>query len=292
MAISTISAMSIICMHMALNGPMSAAAVSGVSAAALAASTVLDEPAVAASQDDRAGPAEIARDIAADTASAPSAAPAPSVEQPVAAPAPLPAPAELEAAPIGIDDPRPLIWANEDDAAIVERLVGYLEGFKTLRGDFTQIAPSGAQTTGDFSLRRPGLLRFEYDEDTSPLLVIANGGLVYVHDKDLETTDSYPVGQTPLKFLLRKKVDLETAEVRAVDRGIDTIAVTFASTDEETEGEITLIAEAPTLKLRQWLVRDLQNGLTIVTLNNVEHDVKLSNRLFRVPEADSPFLKN
>ncbi|MEQ8934889.1 MAG: outer membrane lipoprotein carrier protein LolA, partial [Amphiplicatus sp.] len=84
----------------------------------------------------------------------------------------------------------PLAFADLSDEEVVERVLTALESVTTLEGDFTQVAPSGAVSTGKFHLRRPGLLRFEYDPPT-PLLIIANGGLVYVRDEALETTDSY-----------------------------------------------------------------------------------------------------
>lgn len=183
----------------------------------------------------------------------------------------------------------PLAFDGDSDDAVAEKLIGYLESIDTLSGDFTQIAPSGAISTGKFYLRRPGQLRFDYDAPT-PLKIVASGGFVYVRDDALETTDSYPVGKTPLKFLLRKTVDRDDARLVHVDRGVDSVAVTFASTDEETEGEIILIASAPDLALRRWIVRDLQGAMTVVTLDNVKTGVKLANSLFAAPEAGGRFL--
>lgn len=185
----------------------------------------------------------------------------------------------------------PLVFEGEDDDAVTARLINYIEGIDSLAGDFTQISPTGVISTGRFYLRRPGLLRFEYEPPT-PLLIVANGGIVYVRDEALETTDSYPVGRTPLKFLLRKNLELDDVEIRAVDRGEDTLAVTFGSDDDETEGEITIITSAPEFSLERWIVRDLQNGITVVALENVESGGRLANRLFEVPEAGGRFLKN
>lgn len=186
---------------------------------------------------------------------------------------------------------RPLAFEGESNEAVVERVFAYLDGITTLSGDFVQTSPAGAISTGKFYLRRPGLLRFEYDQP-SPILIVANGGMVYVRDDALETTDSYPVGKTPLKFLLRKKVELGDAKVTAVDRGDDSVALTFSSTEEETEGELSIILSAPELRLREWIVRDSQNGVTIVTLDNVAEGITLANRLFATPETSTPFLKN
>lgn len=184
-----------------------------------------------------------------------------------------------------------LAFDGESDDNVVARFVSALEGIDTLQGDFTQVAPSGAVSTGKFFLRRPGLLRFEYDAP-DPLLIVANSGIVYVRDDALETTDSYPVGRTPLKFLLDDRINLADAEVLSVDRGIDTVAVTLASQDEETEGEISIIMSAPALQLRRWIVRDVQNGITVVTLDDVVAGERIANRLFRAPDAGGQFLKN
>ncbi len=190
---------------------------------------------------------------------------------------------------MGDSETGPLAMENDSDEAVAEKLIAWLEAVDTLKGDFTQTAPSGAISEGKFYLRRPGLLRFEYEPPT-PLLIVANGGMVYVRDEDLETTDSYPAGKTPLKFLLAKKIDRDDAKVVRVDRGVDTVAVTFASTDEETEGELTIIASAPDFALRRWIVRDLQGGTTVVTLNDVVAGERLANSLFAAPDAGGRFL--
>ncbi len=184
-----------------------------------------------------------------------------------------------------------LVFEGESDESVARRLIDYLEGLDTLQSEFTQIAPSGAVTKGRLYLRRPGMLRFEYDQP-SPLLIVANGGMVYVRDEALETTDSYPTKKTPLKFLLSKKLDLDEARVVAVDRGVDTAAVTFSSSDDETEGELTVIMRAPEIALEQWVVRDVQNGITVVTLENAQEGLRLANSLFRAPDAGGKFLKN
>lgn len=234
-----------------------------------------------------------------------AAAPAPAIA--VAANAAVQGNATTEAAPAAVENETtdaavesvedaddlpledPVVFENESDEAVAEKLISYIENLDTLQGDFTQIAPSGAISSGRFYLRRPGLLRFEYDPP-SPLLIVANGGLVYVRDEALETTDSYPVGKTPLKFLLRETIDREDAQIVSVDRGVDNFAVTFSSTDEETEGELTLFASAPDLALRRWIIRDLQGGLTVVTLDNVKTGERIANNLFRAPEAGGRFL--
>ena len=211
-----------------------------------------------------------------------------------AAPAAKTAPASTPAAAavsIPEEEPNGLAFAEVSDDALVERVRAAIEAISTLKADFTQVAPSGATTTGRFYLRRPGLLRFEYDRP-SPLLIVATGGSVYVRDEALDTTDSYPVGRTPLKYLLKKRVELDDAKIVSVDRGLDSVAVTFAPTKDETEGELSIIMSAPALELKEWIVRDPQNGVTFVTLANLELGGALPGRLFAAPKTGSAILKD
>ena len=197
---------------------------------------------------------------------------------------------EIRVVDVPVSEPA-LAFSDLDDGAVVEKLITALEQTTTLKADFTQIAPSGVVSDGRFYLRRPGFLRFEYDPPT-PLLIVANRGVVYVRDEALETTDSYPVGRTPLKYLLSEEFDRAGADILEVERGIDSVAVTFASRDGAGDGEITLIASAPELTLQRWIVRDAQGGSTVVRLSNIAIGEKLTNRLFRAPEAGGQFLKN
>lgn len=248
--------------------------------------------------------------IAAETAfglgaAAPAAA---AIEAPVAlAPAPVPVSvpatvivaeataAKSEPAPkqavlaAATPAPTPAVFADRSDQAVADEVLRHLEGLTTLAGDFVQTAPSGAVVTGKFYLRRPGQIRFDYD-DPSPITIVATGGLVYVENAELETTDSYPLKKTPLRFLLSKKIDIGDARLTSVERGRDTVAVTYASTDEETEGDITLVLSAPNLSIEQWAVRDGQGGVTVVALQGVTSGGQLENRLFRAPEAGGAFI--
>ncbi|MGE0183130.1 MAG: outer membrane lipoprotein carrier protein LolA [Parvularculaceae bacterium] len=217
---------------------------------------------------------------------------APTAAQPAAvAPSAVKEPVTLAAA-TSKPDPAPaaaLPFDGESDAAVADKALRYLEGLTTLSGDFVQTAPNGAVATGKFYLRRPGQIRFDYDEP-SPITIVATGGLVYVENEELETTDSYPLKKTPLKFLLSKKIDIGDATLKSVERAEGAVAITYASADEETEGEITLILSAPALSIEQWAIRDPQGGVTVVALQSVVDGPKLENRLFRAPEAGGAFI--
>lgn len=185
---------------------------------------------------------------------------------------------------------KPAVFSDLSDEAVANRALSYIEGLTTLAGTFVQTAPSGAVASGKFYLRRPGQIRFDYD-DPSPITIVATQGMVYVENSELETTDSYPLKKTPLRFLLSKKIDIGDATLKAVERLPDAVAITYASTEEETDGEITLFLSAPTLSIEQWAVKDAEDGVTVVALQGVTEGGAIDNRLFRAPDAGGAFLK-
>ncbi|HNR75864.1 MAG TPA: outer membrane lipoprotein carrier protein LolA [Parvularculaceae bacterium] len=202
-------------------------------------------------------------------------------------------PAEValaETAP-AVREEKALAFADRSDEKVAADVLAYLEGLTTLSGQFVQTAPNGAVATGEFYLRRPGQIRFDYD-DPSPITIVATGGLVYVENADLETTDSYPLKKTPLRFLLSKKIEIGDATLKSVERAADAVAVTYVSNEEETEGEITLVLSAPKLSIEEWAIRDPQGGVTVVSLQGAVEGSKLENRLFRAPEAGGAFINN
>ena len=183
-----------------------------------------------------------------------------------------------------------VLFADLPDEDVLARAAETIEAIDTLRARFVQTAPSGAVTSGTVTMDRPGRLRFDYDAPSAQRIV-ATGGLVYVHDADLETTDSYPVGQTPLRFLLTDRVDGEGVRLTSVTRMPGEVAIALQAADDELSGEVALVfAGTPdALTLDRWAVVDPQGGLTVVMLEEVETGITLPRRQFRIPRAERRF---
>lgn len=178
--------------------------------------------------------------------------------------------------------------SEADKDVIVAEAAAAMAMVKTATGRFAQIAPDFSLTTGSFSLRRPGRMRFEYDDPT-PLLIVSDGATVAIEDRDLETIDRVPLASTPLGIVLDDQLDFERdAEVLDVKRADGLAAVTLRDRSGEAEGKVTLIFDAETYDLLSWRAEDAGGGLTSVQLQDVETNVSLNPRLFRLeePEAD------
>lgn len=158
--------------------------------------------------------------------------------------------------------------ATQEEA--IERLNAYLNSFTTLQGNFIQFANNGKRLEGRVYIQRPGKMRFEY-EPPATTEVIADGTSVAVRDKRLGTQDVYSIGQTPLKFLVREKMDLSregTITGASVDGDILSVRIEDRSTLGGTS-KITLKFDLVANELRQWVVIDPQGYETAVSLYNL-----------------------
>ncbi|HKM62876.1 MAG TPA: outer-membrane lipoprotein carrier protein LolA [Acidisphaera sp.] len=179
---------------------------------------------------------------------------------------------------------------TDRDRADVARLEAYLDGVKTLKAQFLQVASDGQISRGTAWLARPGRMRFQYDPP-SPLLLVAGHGLVVFHDSQLEQTSNIPIGQTPLGLLLRDRISL-SGEVTVTDfrRQPGQIEVTVLHTASPGDGSLTLNFTDDPLTLRGWTVIDAQRRSTRVSLYNIQTGVSVDPKLFEF--VDPRFFQN
>ena len=108
---------------------------------------------------------------------------------------------------------------TEDFKADVAAVESYLQGLDTAQARFVQTTHDGTQLVGTFYLRRPGKLRFEYDDPIEDF-VVADGLFIYFYDAELGEQTNAPIGQTLADFFLRKDISLgEDVRVKSLKRG-------------------------------------------------------------------------
>lgn len=156
-------------------------------------------------------------------------------------------------------------------AEAVETLNNYFNSFTTLQGDFIQFSPNGQRVEGKLYIQRPGKMRFEYHAPVTTE-VIADGTSVAIRDKRLATQDLYSIGQTPLKFLVKERMNLaKDSYVTGASTKGDILSVRIE--DRSTLGgtsKITLNYDLASNTLKQWVVIDPQGYETSVSLYNLE----------------------
>ena len=167
----------------------------------------------------------------------------------------------------------------EHDDAVVQ-VESYLNSIKTLSAQFLQVDSDGGITNGRLYLRRPGRIRFEYD-DPSPLLIVADGIWLIFHDRELGHVSRYPLYKTPLGVLVDEPVNLrEKVEVVRVEQGLGVLRIMVVDRANPDEGWIDITFTKPPLLLRQWKVRDAQGSTIELSLTDIRVNQNLDPNLF------------
>lgn len=172
--------------------------------------------------------------------------------------------------------------ARAAPADALQEINRYFNSIRTMKGQFVQFGPRGEKTEGQFALQRPGKVRFYYNPP-STLDVIADGKSVAVRDRKMATQDIWPLGRTPLRYLLSNNIDLtRDANVTDVSVGSDVVKVTIRDLSAMGDGTITLMFDAEDYTLKQWNVTDSQGQQTSVSIHNVATGVSVDQSLFNI----------
>jgi outer membrane lipoprotein-sorting protein len=167
------------------------------------------------------------------------------------------------------------------DREVIARANALLTSITTLVADFTQIGGDNRRLNGLLYLQRPGKVRFEYDKP-STMEVVSDGSTVLVRDRKLNTSDPYPISQTPLKFLLSSRIDLaRDVNLKSVQADPDGVRITIE--DGTTLGgtsKITLSFDPALTTLTRWRVVDPQGYTTTVSLTNQERNTVIDPKVF------------
>lgn len=160
----------------------------------------------------------------------------------------------------------------------------HLKAVQTMTASFAQTDRAGKVLTGQLTLKRPGKIRFQYQEGV-PILIVGDGKALTFIDYSVKQVSRWPIGNSPLGVLLDPSKDL-TRFARIMDTGDPRLVLAEARDPKHPEyGAITLAFArdpgAPAgLRLQGWVALDAQNNRT---------SVRLSNQRFNVPISDGAF---
>tara|TARA_Y100001954_G_scaffold178157_1_gene189446 strand:+ start:67 stop:672 length:606 start_codon:yes stop_codon:yes gene_type:complete len=153
----------------------------------------------------------------------------------------------------------------------------YLKNLNTLEASFIQISSDGDIKRGKIFLNLPGKLRIDYIEPDD-LLITSNGFWLTVQNKKLKQTNNIPLERTPLNLFLNKKFNFE--DNSNIKFKIENNVITLTFFEDQKESKFELEFNSNPLRLRKWIIIDEFENKTSVMLQNIEMDVKLSNKIF------------
>lgn len=166
----------------------------------------------------------------------------------------------------------------------LDRVVASLRGISTMKADFTQTDRRGQTVAGVMTLKRPGKIRFQYEQGV-PLLLVSNGKSMTLIDYEVNQVQRWPIQNSPLGALLDPNRDVKRYGKLVPTGNADVIGVEVRDPKKPEFGVITLVfvrkAGAPGgLELANWVAVDSQNHRTTVRLRNHRYGMAVADSAF------------
>jgi outer membrane lipoprotein-sorting protein len=193
--------------------------------------------------------------------------------------------------PITSAIPTPALAATQDD---LTRAVDALRAIGTMQADFVQTDRDGNEVRGVLTLKRPGRIRFQYQQGV-PMLIVSDGKALTFIDYQVRQVQRWPIKNSPLGALLDPGRDVARYGTLQPTANPNVISIEIRDRTHPEYGVITLIfvrdAKAPGgLELSYWVALDSQNHRTTVRLSNQRYGLAVSDNMFRYndPRRSSP----
>lgn len=167
-----------------------------------------------------------------------------------------------------------------DAQAVVREVEAYLQNLRTMKARFVQTDATGKQVAGDFLLKRPGRMRFDYDAPVTDFIV-ADGRFIYYYDGQLKEQSNALISQSLADFFLREKLTLGgDIKVTDVTKEGDLLTVTLVQAKDPNAGSLMLGFTQKPMALKKWRVVDAQGAIT---------EVELFDAVSGIAMKDAPF---
>ena len=172
----------------------------------------------------------------------------------------------------------------QPNAGTLAQVQAHLKAVDTMTASFSQTDRKGQTLTGRLTLKKPGRIRFAYDNKV-PLLIVADRGALNMIDYEVRQVQRWPVKNSPLSVLLDPDKDMARYGRVVPSSDPNVVSVEVKDPKRPEYGVINMVfvrqASAPGgLSLSGWVALDSQNNRT---------SIRLANQRFNVPVADSVF---
>lgn len=156
----------------------------------------------------------------------------------------------------------------------VKKAQNYLNTLKVWTAKFTQKQSDGTIVTGQIWVRRPGLLRLDYDAPLTSRMYIHDGWVVQ-HDVHLDETTHIPLNRTPAAFFLDEDIRLDSrVKIKGFHSDKENTYLKLIQVDDEGMGSIVLVFQNDPIALKAWYIVDEARNVTEVVLDKIipKHD--------------------
>ena len=167
-------------------------------------------------------------------------------------------------------------FSNEE----IFRAEKWLNNITSMTADFIQVSSDGGSAEGKVFIKKNHGFRFEYSPP-SPLLIVGRGNWVIVQDLIENTSNNYPLYQTPFSRFLSDNVSLSPEGFQTLSRTKNGILEIKIVSNEENGGFLQLDFSTNPFQLRRWIIIDQIGTEIVVTLQNHKFNIDLPASTFR-----------
>ena len=150
---------------------------------------------------------------------------------------------------------------------------------RTMSGNFLQTNSDGTMTYGKFFLSKPFKSKFVYKNEED--IIVTNQSLIAVLDNEGFQLDSYPIGQSPLKDILRDKVDLIHKDKKVIikeDEENYIAKIRFSN----KPGEVELSFTKDDLTLKKWQIIDEFEQVTVLEFTKIKKNISINPEIYSI----------
>ena len=167
------------------------------------------------------------------------------------------------------------------------RVQEYLVDMKTLQANFSQISDTGEIMTGKLYLKKPGKIRFSYDNPNNLQIVSKQQALLIFDPKSSGSGPlTYPLSSTPLGFLIKNEVG---ALINESSEGFEIDDKMFIKI-QNPKYRVSISFKKKPMSLVGWEFENQIGEIISILLDDIKTNEFISNEIFKT-EKDYERLK-
>jgi outer membrane lipoprotein-sorting protein len=125
-------------------------------------------------------------------------------------------------------------------------------------------------------------VRLDYKQ--APVQLISDGSDLYFFDKDLDQITTVPLTSTPAGILVRRNINLRTADIVVSDTSADekTFSLKMHIKGSEGLGNMNVVFDNNPVKLNSWTVTDATGVQTDVKFSGLKTKTDFGKNYFQI----------
>ena len=174
---------------------------------------------------------------------------------------------------------------SSDESLSIKRVETYLNNANGFKGNFKQIWPNGNISLGEITYL-PGKLKLTYNYP-SAMIAVAKENHIVAKDYSNQSMTRIGLKHNPLGLMLNTPVRLhKPILVTSLKHFSTLLQISLASSDNPSQGLLTLrfLDNGKNLDLIQMQAVDARKHLTVLNINDIQYNPKLSSNFFSYPQ--------